>query len=54
MPDRPKQLRTKVDAWNESNRFGTPVKYRRDNGSFVRSLRARVLKFSAATPPSSV
>jgi hypothetical protein len=53
MPDRRNQLRTKVDAWNETNRIGTPVEYRSDNGSVVRTLRARGLKFSAATPPSS-
>ena len=53
MLDRPNQLRTKVDGWNESNRIGTPVEHRSDNGSFVRTLRARGLKFSAATPPSS-
>ena len=43
MPDRPNQLRTKVDAWNETNRIGTPVEYRSDNGSVVRTLRARGL-----------
>ena len=53
MLDRPNQLRTKVDGWNESNRIGTPVEHRSDNGSFVRTLRARELKFLAATPPSS-
>jgi hypothetical protein len=46
MPDRPNQLRSKVDAWNEANRIGTPVEYRRDNGSIMRTAtrtRAEVL-----------
>jgi len=46
MPDRPNQLRTRVDAWNEANRIGTPVEYRRDNGSIMRTAtrtRAEVL-----------
>ena len=46
IPDRPYQLRTKVDAWNEANRIGTPVEYRRHNCSMMRTAtrtRAEVL-----------
>jgi hypothetical protein len=53
MPDRPNHSRTKVHAWNESNAIEAPVEYRRDNGLFARTLRARGLKFSAAMPLSS-
>jgi hypothetical protein len=37
IPDRPYQLRTKIDAWNETNRIGTPVEYGRNNCSMMRT-----------------
>ena len=53
MADRPNQLRTKVDAWNEAKRIGTPLEYRRLTVRSCAERRARGPKFSAVTPPSS-
>ena len=44
--DRRSKLRTKVDAWNEANKIGTPIDYRKDDDSILRTVtrtRAEVL-----------